>query len=165
MTDQEKIALYEREREETRQSGIVYLFLQNHLKDYLPCAANTQILNDYMRKNGMEMFGSLDNLERAFQAVKHQLAQPPNLEAQAVPQVQATAATEKTPEQLLDEEFPLPAKWFHPYSVEDIQRLDREDFRRMFHAPPPFGEAFRKRLERIYATRGIHTDQRGGWRR
>lgn len=59
---------------------------------------------------------------------------------------------------------PLPKSWFQPQTVKDITAMSREDFRRCYHAAPPWGDNFRKRVELIYAREGKGTNQHG-WRR
>jgi Ser-tRNA(Ala) deacylase AlaX len=53
---------------------IAQAWMDEHVDDFLPCGASSQIMREYMAANGLSM--GYDNLEKAFQAVKHQLPKP-----------------------------------------------------------------------------------------
>lgn len=46
-------------------------WMEDHKHDFLPCDASTSILGKYLKDNNLVL--SYDNLQRAFEAVKHQL--------------------------------------------------------------------------------------------
>lgn len=73
-------AAEERERkaqeaiEEAHGRSISYQFMRNHLNDFNPCQANSDILTEYIQNNNLEW--TVDNLEIAFAATESQLAPP-----------------------------------------------------------------------------------------
>lgn len=72
------------ERLRAREEQVAYLFMRDHLHDFNPCAANAQILSDYLKENELEW--TLDNIEIAFAATEPQLA--PVRRAPAAPVIQ-----------------------------------------------------------------------------
>lgn len=60
------------ETKNAREASISYAFMRNHLHDFNPCAANGQLLSDYLKDNNLEW--TEDNLEEAFSKVENQLA-------------------------------------------------------------------------------------------
>ena len=61
-------------------------WMEDHKEDFLPCLASSNIMREYMSANGLSM--SYENLEKAFQAVKHQL---PKVERQQATEVTTSA--------------------------------------------------------------------------
>lgn len=65
---------------------IANTWMVDHKDDFVPCDASTNIIGEYLKANNLIL--SYDNLEKAFQAVKHQLP--------SVPTGQQASATEVT---------------------------------------------------------------------
>lgn len=64
-----------REAEEyARGQAVSYEFMKNHLQDFNPCQANSDVLTEYMKEN--DLTWTVDNLEIAFAATESRLARP-----------------------------------------------------------------------------------------
>ena len=64
-----------REAEEyARGQAVSYEFMKNHLHDFNPCQANSDILTEHMKENDLSW--TVDNLEIAFAATESRLARP-----------------------------------------------------------------------------------------
>lgn len=76
---QKSVEVERRAKEQARDEAergrlIAQAWMDEHVEDFLPCGASSQIMREHMTSNGLSM--SYDNLETAFQAVKHQLPKP-----------------------------------------------------------------------------------------
>jgi hypothetical protein len=161
MTNEEKlqqtIALAEEQR-------VAYAFMRKHFHEFHPCEANASLLKSWLTEQGLQF--NEQNLEMAFQATANSL-----VPAQAQPS--RTSVTEVLSEEELAEQErqafieslpPLPKSWVQITTAQDVHDLSASDYRRCFHAAPPYGDNFRKRVEAIMAHEKVTTNTQG-WRK
>jgi hypothetical protein len=122
-------------------SRIAYEWMKKHIRDYEPCDSNSRLVGEWLEKNNLPL--SEENLDRAAAAIGDRLAR-----ASATPAtpVATPVASAEPPDDLP----PLPPSWFQIKTTADVNSMSRPEFRRCFHAAPPWGENFRKRVEEIF---------------
>jgi hypothetical protein len=160
MTNEEKlqqtIALAEEER-------VAFKFMRKHFHEYHPCDANASLLKRWLIEHGLQF--NEQNLEMAFQATAGSLAPyQPTAQTPATETLSEEEREEQERQAFIDGLPPLPKSWVQITTAQDVHDLSASDYRRCFHAAPPHGENFRKRVEAIMAHEKIGTDTQG-WRK
>jgi hypothetical protein len=160
MTNEEKlqqtIALAEEER-------VAFKFMRTHFHEYHPCDANANILKQWILEQGLRF--NEQNLEMAFQATAGSLV--PYRPTAQTPVAEALSEEEKEEQErqaFIDSLPPLPKSWTQIVSAQDVHDLSASDYRRCYHAAPPHGPNFRRRVELIMAHEKVTTNTQG-WRK
>lgn len=152
------------EQELARQEKVAFRFMRLH-PDYHPCDANAKLLNEWMTANGLSFTD--DNLTMAAQALEGQLVKQSG--KPTTPTTTAVLSEEELAEQerqaFIDSLPPLPKSWVQIRTAQDVHDLSANDYRRCYHAAPPHGDNFRKRVEAIMAHEGIRQTTKGQWSR
>jgi hypothetical protein len=153
---QQTIKLAEEER-------IAFKFMRTHFHVYHPCDANANILKSWLLKQGLSF--NEQNLEMAFEATSGSLVPyQPTAQTPATETLSEEEKEEQERQEFIQSLPPLPKSWVQIVSAQDVHDLSSTDYRRCYHAAPPHGENFRKRVEAIMAREKVTTNTQG-WRK
>lgn len=158
MTTEEQLQQARALAEEER---IAYKFMRKHFHEYNPCQANANILSTWMKEQGLQF--NEQNLEMAFVATQSSLAPyQPTAQTPATETLSEEEREEQERQAFIDSLPPLPKTWVQIRTAQDVHDLSASDYRRCYHAAPPHGENFRKRVGLIMQHEGIR--QTPDWR-
>ena len=160
MTEQEQLQQTIQLAEEER---VAYKFMRKHFHEYHPCQANANLMKQWLTQQGLQF--NEQNLEMAFQATAGSLV--PYQPTAQTPVAEALSEEEKEEQErqaFISSLPPLPKSWVQITTSQDVHDLSSTDYRRCYHAAPPHGENFRKRVEAIMAHEKVTTNTQG-WRK